>query len=80
MKLIFSILLLTIAGFCYSQNVNDYAIYVGKVVGVTKSEFLSTMSHEIRTPLNSVIGMSNLMIKFYKIFMRNFGSELKRVF
>jgi len=61
-----------IAGFCYSQNVKDYSIYVGKVVGLAKNEFLSTLDeYDLRRDstlqLNILTDSKNLIeIRLYE--------------
>lgn len=59
MKLIYTILFLLLTVICYSQNVKDYSIYVGKVAGVTKNEFISALDgRAIRR--DSALELSNL--------------------
>ena len=59
--------------FSYSQNAKDYSIYVGRVEGITKQQFIDTIN-EVDLWRDSLLQISPIVKSNYPIEIRLYES------
>ena len=73
MKYIFTIFFSLLTSFCYSQKANKYSIYVGKVEGLKKKQFINTLDeYDLRS--DSLLQIGSIVKSKYPIEIRLYES------